>query len=161
MSYAVTVKGLVTTVETLTNGDLAATQTLVHTGYDDTASLDADSSPAVTKVAYQSTAMSTGAATLDLTSLTLNSLSVTLSGLHLRVVKVKAPTTNSAAVTVAKGASNGLTALGSAFSVTLQPGAWFELYDPSGLAAAVDATHKTLDVTGTGTDAVQLSVAAG
>lgn len=160
MSIAVEIKAQVTTTETLTGDDLIADTQIVHSGYDVSRSLTASTTPDATKCSYQTVAMTLGAATVDLTSLLLNGVAVTLTALKPRVVRVTALVANSGSVTVAKGASNGYDGMGSAFSVTLEPGQsfMFEFYTTGN---AVGGSNKTLDLTGSGTDGVRLTTVAG
>ena len=104
-------------------------------------------------------AMTAGTVTIDLTSLTQAGVAGTLNqtGNKLRAVHIIAPSTNSAVIQVASGASNGYTSIGTVSQ--LKPGdACIKVTSNS---IAVDGTHKTIDVTGTGTDAVELLMVFG
>lgn len=159
-SIATDVKLNVTTTETLTNDDLNASSTLLHNGYDINRSLTGVTSENVTKAAYQTVAMTAGAATIDFTSLLLNAVAVTLTGLKPRAILVTALAANAGNVTVVKGASNGYDGMGSAFSVVLEPGQSFA-FDFFTAGNAVGGSNKTLDISGTLTDGVRLSIVAG
>jgi len=159
MSITAVVQSKVTLTETLTNDDLIADSQLVHSGYDQNTTLSGSTSPDITKAAYQTIALVAGAKTIDLTALLLNGNAVTLDGLNPRAIHLK--NTGAAAMTIVAGASNGYTGLGALFSVTLPPDAGFLMDWPLDNATAVSATVKTLDVTGTGTDTLQLSILAG
>lgn len=160
MAISVLAKLNVTTTETLTGDDLNADSQLLHSGYDVNRTLTASTTPDATKAAYQTVAMTAGAATIDLTSLLLNAVAVTFSGLKPRVVLVTAIAANSGNVTVAKGASNGYDGMGGSFSVTLEPGQSFA-FDFAAAGNAVGGSNKTLDLSGSGTDGVRLSAVAG
>lgn len=159
MSLSVQIQSKVTTTETLSGDDLNANSTLLHNGYDTDRTLTSATTPDVTKAAYQTVTLSGGAATIDLTSLLLNASAVTLDGTQPRGVHLK--NTGAASMTIAKGASNGYTGFGASFSVTLPPNAGFLMEWGTDNATAVSSTVKTLDITGTGTDTLQVSVAAG
>lgn len=158
MALSTQIQLKVTTTETLTGDDLIANSQLIHSGYDTDTTLTGSTTPDVTKAAYQTVALSGGAATVDLTSLLLNGQAVTLDGLQPRAFHFK--NTGAADMTIAKGASNGFTGLGASFSVTLKTGQEVAFYLSTN-ATAVSSTVKTLDLSGTGTDTLQLSVVAG
>lgn len=160
-SISVRVEGKVTTTEFLTNDDLNANSQLLHTGYDDDATLDGTTSPDVTKVAYTTVTLSGATGSVDLTALTLNGLAVTLTGLNPRSLKVKAAAANLGDMTVTKGASNGYTGLGGSFSTVLKPGEWVQFGWTLDNATAVGGSVKVLDLAGTSGDSVQVSAAAG
>jgi hypothetical protein len=123
--------------------------------------LDGTTSPAVTKQASFRQAMTTGAATVDLTAITpQGEAAVTGNGLKVMAWKIKAPLTNSAVVAITVGASNGLTLMGSAWKESLQPGQEVSGYC-AGLGTTIDSTHKTLDMAGTGTDALDIQFVFG
>jgi hypothetical protein len=128
---------------------------------DTLASLDATSTPAVTEGGTIQKAMVAGAGTVDLTSLTeISGRVFSLSGLKPRTVKIVALAANAGDITIAKGASNGYTGFGAAFSETLKPGGETVKYLGSS-GTAVAGGVKTLDLSGTGTDGVQISISAG
>ena len=159
----VSYKSQVTTVETISSGVPAAAGSadITHSGYDTSATLTPTSTPAADTVAYEQFALSAGAATIDLTSLVgPGGAAVTLNGKKVRLIRFSNPSTNANSITVAKGAANGYTGLGSSFSVTVPPGGDVTFYDGGG-GVAVDATHKTLDLTGTGSQVLNVSVVGG
>jgi len=129
--------------------------------FDDVKSQDATSTPAIAGGGFCSVALAAGAATVDLTSLTtVSGRNFSLSGLKVRQMKLTNPSANANAITIAKGAANGYTGFDAAFKITLQPGqSW--LFDDAGNGVLVDATHKTLDLTGTGTQALQIAITGG
>src|SRR5690349_16768697 len=100
--------------------------------------------------------MAAGAATIDMTSLLLNAVAVTFSTLKPRGILVTALTGNGANVTVAKGASNGYDGMGSAFSVTLEPGQSF-MFDFAALFFQAEGGIRALYVTGVQTCALPIS----
>lgn len=125
------------------------------------AALTATTTPAITAHAVGQQALSSGVATLDLRTLTgLNGVAVDLNGLAPRAVLFENPETNADAITITTGASNGYTGFGVSYLETLQPGAkslrWL---DATG--TAVSGSVKTLDLAGTGTQALNYQIVAG
>jgi hypothetical protein len=131
--------------------------------------LDALSTPPMIEGAFVQQLLTAGTATVDLTALTTTrGRAVNLTGLKPRQVTVAALATNTHPVTIAVGAANGYTGLGAAFSFTLPAPAagqvppQFTFTDGgSAGAVAVDATHKTLGLTGTGTEGVLIAISGG
>jgi hypothetical protein len=153
----------VSVVETKAGTYVGSDNTVTTTGLNTTTQLGAATTPPATKYSAGQQALTSGSATLDLTSLpdeNGTAGAVTLTGLKLAVVKFRNKATNANALTIAKGASNGCSSLGSAFSITLQPGEEVT-YLGQALAANVDSTHKTFDVTGTGSQVLEFELVAG
>lgn len=124
-------------------------------------SLTGTTTPPVTAHGVGAVTMTAGAGTLDLRALTgLNGAAVDLNGLKPRAILFENPATNANPITIAKGASNGYTGLGSAFSITLQPGQK-HLARLGAAGTAVSATVKTFDITGTGTQVLKYQTVAG
>lgn len=151
-----------TTTETLADGSLssvASEKNVVHSAFNQGATLNAGSSPAATLCAHAVTALTAGAKTLDLTALVgTNGAVVNLNGTKVRLFRVKNLGAN--AMAFGEGASNGYELLGDGWNITLQPGqmAMFYLSDN---APTVGGSAKNIDVTGTGTQTFELSVVAG
>lgn len=106
-------------------------------------------------------ALSAGAATVDLTSLTnVLGTSESLTGLKVQGVVFLNPSSNANAITIAKGASNGYELLGSGFTFTLQPGqtAAFRLFEAS---PDVGSGAKTIDLSGTASQELYIILVAG
>jgi hypothetical protein len=153
-----------TVTETLSGGDISAPATIPHDGYNRKLALDAATDPNLTAAAYEVFAMTGGVGSIDLTSLTLNGNPVALTGLKPRTILVTALDANSAVVTVKKGVTNGYPGFATAFLVDLPPGASFQFQvgsDPTHQLSAVGSSAKTLDLAGSGTDGVQVSISAG
>lgn len=134
-------------------------------GYDNTHELTASTTPDADYGDAFELTLTAGAVTLDLTAITgPDAGTISYSGKKIRAIKFRAKSTSAGAFTIAKGASNGYTGFGSAFSVTLPAnaagGAWFMFYDAGG-GTAVSGTVKTLDITGTGTQVIEVAVVAG
>lgn len=104
-------------------------------------------------------ALVAGAKTLDLTALVQSQLpsAVDMTGKVLRYIVFQSPSTNSHVISIATGASNGFPAIGTISAI--QPGN-IGARTTIG-SAAVDATHKTLDLAGTGTEVLNLILVFG
>lgn len=163
MSISVTYVSQATVVETLEGEYLGDDNTVTTNGLNTSSTLTSSSTPPATAYSAGQQALSSGTATIDLTSLPdANGVAgqVTLTGLKLAVVKFRNLSSNANAITIAVGASNGCTALGSAFSITLQPGEEFT-YLGKDVAADVSSTVKTFDLTGTGAQVLEFEFVAG
>ncbi len=168
MSVTCTFKSQADVVETLETNVPAMTSgsSISHTGYKTEKSLSATgtvSQPAITKCAIFSKALSGGSATIDCTALTgTNGATVDFTGLKICVMKFKNPSANANAITVAKGASNGLgvTTSGTTFSIPIAPGAEWMHYCNEGMPD-VGSGAKTFDLTGTGSQALEVTLLAG
>lgn len=128
--------------------------------------LNATSTPAVTKVWSDSVTLVAGAATLDLTSLTGPAgASVDFTGLKVHLVKLACPSSNTAGITVDRGASNAYNLFGednsSAEQVEVMPGASILVYHGNDKTEDVDATHSDVQLAGTGTEAIEVILVAG
>jgi len=133
---------------------------VVHTGIDLTQTLNATSSPAISKMAAGQKAMIAGVATIDLTAVTHNGAAVDMTGLKMAVWKFRNPSTNANNITITKGAANGYTIGGGTFTVTLKPGQQWAHYFFTG-GDSVAAGVKTIDISGTGTQALDYEFIAG
>lgn len=136
--------------------------TILHDGLDESFTLSATSTPPAAKVAPFRQALTSGAATIDLTNLPgTNGASVNGTALKVRACKFRNPAYNSHAITITVGATNGYPLLGSGFCMTLLPGqSSGPLYLADG-APAIDSTHKTLDLTGTGSESLDVGILLG
>lgn len=129
------------------------------------ATLTASTTPPVTKYSAFSVALSSGTGSIDLTSLPDNNgvaAAVTFSGLKPQVVKLRNKSTNANSIKVAVGASNGYDGFGSDFAVTLQPGdeLLWKGNDNSGVTD-VASGKRTFDLTGTGSQVLEVELIAG
>ncbi len=92
--------------------------------------------------------LAAGVATIDLTALvqaSLNNLAVNATGKKIRVLVAMAPTGNANKIQIGTGASNGYPGIGVLSEI--QPG---QIRVVTGIgSAAIDGTHKTLDLVGT------------
>ena len=105
-----------------------------------------------------------GAHTIDLTALPNGNLAnKDFTGLTVQFIKVINPSTNANSITVKDGATNGYLIYGdTSGQVTIAPGMmnFHGAAETEGLAA-VSATVKTIDITGTGTQSFKVQVVAG
>lgn len=126
-----------------------------------TSTLNASSTPDAETHCAMSVPMTVGAVTIDFTALTKRGgATLSASGKNVRAVVLANPATNANDITIVEGASNGLALLGAAFSVTLKPGHKIAAYlDDDG--PLVGGTDKTIDVTGTGSQPIELLAVFG
>lgn len=131
-------------------------RTVIHDQYNESGTLNSGSSPPVTTVAEFLLTLTAGAATIDLRALTgTNGASVDGNGLKLQILRIK--NLGAAAMTFSVGASNGL-AIGAGFLVPA--GAVVQFMYADGLED-IDATHKTIDVAGTGSQTAEITIVMG
>lgn len=165
MSVSIAMQSKVTTTETLTGPFISAADSTVQiTGMDESGTYDATTSVPITKVAAYEVTMSGGAATINLAALTGLTAEEVVDGTGLKVqfIKFKSKTTNANVLTVTRGASNGWgpDAAGSAFTIPMSPGqSWLM----SGADAGQDVASgdRTIDVSGTGSQVLQIFVGLG
>lgn len=150
--------------ETLSGSQVPAVATggnvLRHTGYSKSGTLNATTSVPATKWAAFLQALSAGAATIDLTAVTGTQGTVTFSGLKIQLFMATATTGNTGAITLTEGASNGYELAGNTWKVAVQSGQSFLFYGNE-LAPDVGGSTKTIDLSGTGSETVQISIVGG
>lgn len=128
--------------------------------------MNAMSTPAVSKTFVKRLNLVGGTLTIDLTALIEdNGDTVDFSTLKVQAYKLACPSTNTASITVTKkDASTGYSLFGednvSSESVELMPEdvCQFKRHDT---LEDVDATHKDITFTGTGTEAIDVALVAG
>lgn len=162
MPVTVTYQSKATVAEVLSNNvPFASVKTVTQSGMDTTATLKADSTPPATTCALFQKALSSGAATIDLTSLTgTNGAAVDFTGLKVQIAKFANPATNANPITVTFGASNGYLLGGTAWKAILSPGDEITFFK-NDTGPDVDSTHKTIDLAGTGSQALNVELIAG
>jgi hypothetical protein len=162
MSVSVNYTSKATVVETIESGVTGLSDKAVtHSSYDTTETRTGASTPPATKVASGEKALSSGTGSLDLTALTsFAGSTVTLAGLKVQYLKLRCKSTNANAITIAEGASNGYDGFGTAFSITLAPGAEV-LIKANDAGSDVSGTKKVLDLTGTEAQVLEYCVVAG
>lgn len=149
-------------VETFTGPFVSGDNTVTTNGLDVTTERTGATAIPATKHAGFQKALSAGAGTIDFTALPGNTSGETVDGTGLKVrnLKLENPSTNANAITITPGASNGIDLLGADFSLTLAPGqkAQFDLDNDSPTIASGD---RTIDLAGTGTQALDVQVVMG
>lgn len=141
--------------ETLTLGlDLATDPTFPHKFGNTKLTLNASSTPAVSKVFSDTVSLSSGTVTLDLTSLAgPNSTTIDGTGLKVQAIEIANPSTNTAAVVVAPASSNGYNLAGDGSEqITVADGGRVGMYMPEG-SPDIGASAKDIDITSTDQDA--------
>lgn len=106
-----------------------------------------------------------GAITVDFTALpqaggAANYNATTPDPKKIRMFKFQAPTTNTANIRIVTGAATGKTICGAAFQCTIPPGGEVQGYLLDGDVAA-SASLKLFDVTGTGTEKLNVTLVLG
>lgn len=146
--------------ETLVTGvDAASTPTISCTAFDRSGTLTATSDVPATKQAFDSTALTTGAYTLDLTNTVgINGATVDMTGLKVQTFFLH--NTGAARLTVAQGGSNPYNLGGTSFSQPLEAGQSMHLYG-NDANPDVSSSAKNISITGTGTNTFNFQVVAG
>lgn len=158
VAYAATA----TVVETLPNNTGSAasgSRVVTHSEYNEAASLNAASTPPVTLVAEFLLTLTSGAATIDLRTLTgTNGAVVDGNGLKVQIVRIKNLGAN---LMTFKG---GSATPHNMFTVTtgqiVFPGAHIMIFSNDN-GDDIDATHKFWDVSGTGSQTAEITIIMG
>jgi hypothetical protein len=162
MSVTVTYGATVTAVETLPNNTASApdsTRKVTHTNFNQATTLNSGSTPPAQACAGFVETLSGGAATINLrTLLGTNGANVDGNGWYPQVILVENLGANP--LTIKQGAANGHNAFGSTDGVTIPPGAHAMFFTNSG-THVIDDTHKTWDLTGTGSQQSQWMIILG
>lgn len=146
--------------ETLASGvDGSASPSILHAAFDDSYSLSSSSTPPITKCVVKSVALSGGAATIHLGTITgTNGLAQDMSGLKVQIFRVKNTGTNAMTFTV--GASEGYNLMGASMNFVLLSGQQLMFYG-NDATPDVAAADRQIDVAGTGTETFELTILAG
>lgn len=162
MSVSLTYAAVVTARETLETSVAAATagnRVVIHNQYNSSATLDANTTPPVTKVAAFSQALTAGAATIDLTALTgTNGASVDGTGLKVQVFKIKNKGANN--LTVKFGASNPYNLLGASWTLILAQNQEITVYG-NDATPDIASGAKNIDLSGTTTQTSEVVIVMG
>lgn len=122
--------------------------------------LNADSTPVVTKFVRMDKALAAASGTIDLTSMTgANGETVDFSGLKVQVAKFKNKVGNNA-MTIKFGAANPYNLLGASWTLILPDGGEITLYLPEG-TPDVAGGAKDIDLAGTGIEELEVQLFAG
>lgn len=119
--------------------------------------LSPTSTPPVSQFGIYKTTISGGGYTIDVTSLQGSNGTLNANGKKLVAVCVANPAASAGDVNIATGASNGYAL---AQPIKVKPGGFAIVYQAAQLAA-VDGTHKTLDVSGTNGDTPEIGLIFG
>lgn len=127
--------------------------------------LKASTTPAVTKAYDETITLAGGVGAIDLTSLAgPESTTTTFNGLKVQLVKLSCPSTNTGGITVDRAAATPYNLFGadnvSAEQVEVLPGGAMMMYHDDE-SEDVDATHKDVQLAGTGTDQIRVQLVAG
>lgn len=151
-------------IETSSSGAINANDATMTFELTDTSTRNATTTPDAEDGAYVLVTLTAGAATVDFTAVVhqILSASATLTknanGKSIRDIKFKNNSANP--IRIKNGASNGFLPAGSVFDFTL-PAGGSAFFDFAALAAAISGTNKTLDISGTGTDTLQILLGWG
>lgn len=162
MSIVVNYASTMTVLETLTVGvPDVPNPVITHSSFNTSGQFIGSSTPPASKVADFQQALSGGVATINLTALTgTNGIAVDFTGLKVQFVKFINPSTNANAITVTFGASNAYLLHGAAFKYILQPGEEV-MFKGLSTTPTVSASLKNIDISGTGTQALNVQLIAG
>lgn len=162
---AVTVKyqADVTVEETLASGVPAQSSgsLIIHNGYNTTDTLNASSTPPATKAVAVEQALTAGAATVDLTSMTgTNGVAVDGTGLRVQCLKFRNKSVNAAVMSIAEAVANGYDGFGAGFDIELKAGAEVTIYT-NDAGGDIGAANKDLTLAGTGVEVAELVIVMG
>lgn len=154
-------------VETLEANVQAASSTnkkITHDQFNTSVTLNAESTPVITKTVNYEVTLSGGAATIDLTALKAAGQAaagtIDGTGLKIQAIRLKNKSTNANAMTFSEGASNGYALFGASWLVTLPVGGEVVAYLPEG-TPDVATGDKTIDIAGTGSQVAQIQICLG
>ena len=152
-----------TVTETLETGmTLASDKSVTYNGLDTAVrTLNADSTPPVTKAAVFPKPLVDGAGSIDLAALTgANGAAVNGTGLRVQLLRLTAPAANTGPITISKGAANGYDGFGASFSLAVGPGEERTLLNNDS-GTDIGAANKALDLAGTGTESLNVEIVMG
>lgn len=134
---------------------------LTYDQYDISRSLTPTTVPAAKTNAQFLMALVAAAKTLDLTALVDLSSGLVVDGTGNRVVEFRFTNFGAGPMTIVGGAANGYLLFGAAGKVEVPPGGEFAFFTNGVTVPLIDATHKNLDITGTGVETAQVTVITG
>jgi len=153
----------ITITETFSVANAADNTILVNT-YNQTGTLTASSTVPATVQATFPLTMSGGTGSINLAALPGLDSSQTIdgTGLKAQLLLLLNPSTNANSITVAKGASNGYgwNTAGTSWTVSLSPGQW-AMFGGNDVGPDVASGARLLDVTGTGSQVLDVSIVLG
>jgi len=138
---------------------VAANRRVTHNLFNSSKQLSASSTPPVTKVAAFKQALTAGAATVNLASLTgANGASVDGTGLKVQVLKVK--NLGEGTLTITPGAANPYNLLGSGMSFALEKDQEITIFGGD-LTPDIASGAKEIDLAGTGAEESEWIIVMG
>lgn len=153
----------ITITETFSVANAADNTILVNT-YNQTGTLTASSTVPATVQATFPLTMSGGTGSINLAALPGLDSSQTIdgTGLKAQLLLLLNPSSNANSITVAKGASNGYgwNTAGTSWTVSLSPGQW-AMFGGNDVGPDVASGARLLDVTGTGSQVLDVSIVLG
>ncbi|HDZ39250.1 MAG TPA: hypothetical protein ENH62_13375 [Marinobacter sp.] len=158
-------KGGIAAFETLSTGVASgnADNVIRHDAINTNLALNATSTPAVSQVVWVNKALAGGAGTLDLTALTGANGAVDLTGLKVQAIKFKNPAGN-AAMTIKFGVANPYNLLGASWTLILPAATTIaseiQFVCNEG-APDVAGAAKDIDLSGTGSEVLEVQIVAG
>lgn len=151
-------------VSTVIAGAPYYTGSVVEPGLGESFTLNATSTPAVSKKACNALALTTGAATIDLTSMPGKNPDETVNGTGLKpqLIKFRNKSTNANKMVVSQGASNPVLIDGvtTTWSIPLAPGQSVTL-SLDGAATTVGSGAKIIAIAGTGSQVFEYEIVMG
>lgn len=163
MSVEFTYSATATVQEVLTNNPESAAPSgrkITHNQFNTALNLDGDSTPAVSKVAAFVQALSTGTATIDLTSLEgTNGATVNGDGLAVQALKVNNLGDN--ALTIEPGSSNPYNLFGSSSVLDIPAGGEILMYANGNAPSIASGSAAELDLTGTSSEESEWIIVMG
>lgn len=163
MSVVVTYNDQIKTVETLPNNTgsaSAANRVVTHDQYDEAVTLNSGTTPPVTQIAAFLLTLSGGTVNIDLTALVgTNGATLDGTGLKIQIIRIKNLGANP--MVIKSGASNGHTGvIGATTGETIPVGGHMKKFTGD-QGDDIDATHKILTVTGTGSQTAEVTIVLG
>lgn len=162
MAVSAVITAAITATETVADTFASASDnTVTYNGLNTSFTIDALSTVPATKQAAYEVTMADGAATIDLTALVgAAGAAVSGTGLKVQAVIFKNKATNANVISIADGASNGYQLFGNGWLIELPVGG-FVLGYLKDLAPDVGGSAKTIDVSGTGSQVLQVQFVLG
>lgn len=164
MACTLTYVSQVQAVETIeANVPFAAanSRVITHGLFNSSETLTGSTAVPVVVPVYTEFALSSGALTIDLRSILGSGNSpFDLNGMKVQVVKLRCKSSNANPITISEGATNGYELLGNGFTFQLKPSQEITMHLKD-LSPDVGASAKTIDLTGTGSQVLEVAIIAG
>lgn len=145
---------------TLAPAASASNRKITHDQYNWSGTLNSGTTPPATDVLSFVKALSAGAATIDLTAITHEGRTIDGTGKKVQIFKARNKPTNANPITIQPGASNGYDLAGASSKIVLNPGDHVMLYCHD-TAPDIASGDKTIDLSGTGAQELELEIVLG